>query len=44
LATPDGQAHLSGKVAAALGQKAAELFFEPPKIQPVDVLTDKLPH
>ncbi|HEX3471078.1 MAG TPA: antibiotic biosynthesis monooxygenase [Silvibacterium sp.] len=37
------QAHLSGKVAAALMAKAPELFTEPPKIQMVDVLASKLP-
>ena len=37
------QAHLSGKVAAALMAKAAELFSEPPAIQKVDVLAVKLP-
>jgi quinol monooxygenase YgiN len=36
-------AHLTGAVAAALGQRAAELFAEPPAIQKVDVLADKLP-
>ncbi|HTA84674.1 MAG TPA: hypothetical protein VK729_00300 [Silvibacterium sp.] len=37
------QAHLSGKVAAALMAKAPELFTEPPKIQMVDLLASKLP-
>ena len=37
------QAHLAGKVAAALKQKAAELFAEPPAIETVDVLAAKLP-
>src|SRR5690606_41152491 len=32
------QAHLSGKVAAALMAKAGELFSEPPSIENVDVL------
>ena len=35
------QAHLSGKVAAALMAKAAELFSEPPSIQKVDVTCSK---
>jgi len=35
-------AHLSGKVAAALMGKAADLFAEPPKIEKADVLADKL--
>ncbi|MGC1362298.1 MAG: antibiotic biosynthesis monooxygenase [Silvibacterium sp.] len=34
-------AHLSGKVAAALMQKAPELLAEAPKIQKVDILTFK---
>ena len=38
------EAHLSGRVAAALKQKAADLFSQPPKIQKVDVLAAKLPH
>lgn len=37
------QAHLSGKVAAALMAKAGDLFSEPPSIQKVDVLAAKLP-
>jgi quinol monooxygenase YgiN len=37
------QAHLSGKVAAALMAKAAELFSAPPSIEKVDVLAAKLP-
>ena len=37
------QAHLTGKVAAALMAKAGELFAEPPSIEPVDVLAAKLP-
>ncbi|MFJ5253972.1 putative quinol monooxygenase [Pseudomonas sp. NPDC088414] len=37
------QAHLSGKVAAALMATAAELFAEPPSIEKVDVLAAKLP-
>jgi quinol monooxygenase YgiN len=36
-------AHLTGPIAAALGQRAAELFAEPPKIEKVDVLAAKLP-
>ncbi len=36
-------AHLSGKVAAALAAKAGELFAEPPSIEKVDVLAAKLP-
>lgn len=37
------QAHLSGKVAAALLQKAGELLAKPPVIEKVDVLAAKLP-
>src|SRR5512141_1877560 len=37
------QAHLTGKVAAALMAKASELFAKPPEIQKVDVLAAKLP-
>lgn len=37
------QAHLSGKVAAALKAKASELFTQPPIIEKVDVLAAKLP-
>jgi len=37
------QAHLSGKVAAALMEKASGLFSESPAIQKVDVLAAKLP-
>jgi quinol monooxygenase YgiN len=37
------QAHLSGKVAAALMAQAGELFSEPPSIEKADVLAAKLP-
>jgi quinol monooxygenase YgiN len=37
------QAHLSGKVAAALMAKAADLFSQPPRIEKADVLAVKLP-
>lgn len=37
------QAHLSGKVAAALMAQAPDLLSEPPSIQKVDVLAAKLP-
>ena len=37
------QAHLSGKVAEALMEKASELLAEPPRIEKVDVLAAKLP-
>ena len=37
------QAHLSGRVATALMQKAADLLARPPAIEKVDVLAAKLP-
>jgi quinol monooxygenase YgiN len=37
------EAHLAGKVAAALMARASELFSQPPKIEKVDVLAVKLP-
>jgi quinol monooxygenase YgiN len=37
------QAHLSGRVAAALTARASELFSQPPSIEKVDVLAAKLP-
>lgn len=37
------QAHLSGRVAAALMAKAGELLSRPPSIENVDVLAVKLP-
>ena len=37
------QAHLSGRVAAALMAKASELLSKPPAIEKVDVLAAKLP-
>src|SRR3977135_3631078 len=37
------QAHLSGQVAAALKEKAAELFAQPPSIEKVEVIAAKLP-
>ena len=36
------QAHLTGRVAAALKAKASELFAQPPSIEKVDVLAAKL--
>ena len=38
------QAHLSGRVAAALMARASELLAQPPAIEKVDVLAAKLPH
>jgi quinol monooxygenase YgiN len=37
------QAHLSGRVAAALREKASELLAQPPSIEKIDVLAAKLP-
>ena len=37
------KAHLAGKVAAALMEKAPELFSSPPAIESLDVLAAKLP-
>jgi quinol monooxygenase YgiN len=37
------QAHLAGKVAAALKEKASELFAKPPSIDKIDILAAKLP-
>jgi len=37
------QAHLAGRVAAALMAKAPELLLRPPVIEKVDVLAAKLP-
>jgi quinol monooxygenase YgiN len=37
------QAHLTGRVAAALMAKAGELLAQPPSIEKVDVLAAKLP-
>jgi quinol monooxygenase YgiN len=37
------QAHLTGRVAAALMAKAGELLAKPPSIDKVDVLAAKLP-
>lgn len=37
------QAHLTGRVAAALMAKAPELLAQPPVIEKVDVLAAKLP-
>jgi quinol monooxygenase YgiN len=37
------QAHLTGRVAAALMAKAGELLSQPPSIEKIDVLAAKLP-
>ena len=37
------QAHLAGRVAAALMAKAADLLAQPPTIEKLDVLAAKLP-
>lgn len=38
------QAHLAGKVAAALMAQAPDLFSQAPSIEKVDILASKLPH
>jgi quinol monooxygenase YgiN len=38
------QAHLAGRLAAALMDRAAELLAQPPSIEQVDVLAAKLPN
>jgi quinol monooxygenase YgiN len=37
------QAHLNGQVAAALMERAGELFSQPPTIRQIDVLAEKPP-
>lgn len=37
------QAHLTGRVAAALMEKASDMLAKPPAIEKVDVLAAKLP-
>ncbi|MFD5722293.1 putative quinol monooxygenase [Streptomyces sp. NPDC127036] len=37
------QAHLAGRLAAALMERAPELLSEPPSIEQLDVLAHKLP-
>ncbi len=37
------QAHLSGRVAAALMSRASELLAKPPVIERIDVLASKIP-
>jgi quinol monooxygenase YgiN len=37
------QAHLEGKVAAALMAKASELLAQPPRIEKIDLIAAKLP-
>jgi quinol monooxygenase YgiN len=37
------QAHLTGRVAAALMEKASDLFAQPPSIEKVEVVAAKLP-
>jgi quinol monooxygenase YgiN len=36
-------AHLNGKIAAALMAKASELLAQPPKIEKIDIVASKLP-
>jgi quinol monooxygenase YgiN len=37
------QAHMTGHGAEALFARAADLFAQPPAVEPVDILTAKLP-
>ncbi|MGD0587128.1 MAG: antibiotic biosynthesis monooxygenase, partial [Oryzomonas sp.] len=37
------EAHLTGRVAAALMAKAPDLLAEPPRIEKIDILAAKLP-
>ncbi len=37
------QAHGGGQAGAALSSRAAELFEEPPTVEPIDVVASKLP-
>ncbi|MGZ4591545.1 MAG: putative quinol monooxygenase [Actinomycetes bacterium] len=37
------QAHLNGEIAKALMAKADELLAQPPSIDPIDILAEKLP-
>jgi quinol monooxygenase YgiN len=37
------QAHLGGPIAAALMERADDLFASPPDIKPIDALASKLP-
>jgi quinol monooxygenase YgiN len=37
------QAHLNGEIAKALMANAEELLAQPPQIDPVDILAEKLP-
>jgi hypothetical protein len=39
----EAQAHLAGRVAQALVERASELFAKPPTIEKLDVLAAKLP-
>ena len=38
------QAHLTGRVAAALMAKASDLLAQPPEIEKIDVIAAKLPN
>jgi quinol monooxygenase YgiN len=37
------EAHLGGKIAKSLAEKAGELFTKPPTIERMDILASKLP-
>lgn len=39
----DREAHLAGKIAKSLKEKAADLFSKPPTIERMDILASRLP-
>ena len=41
--TKEREAHLTGELAKALTEKAADLFAKPPTIERIDVLGSKMP-
>ena len=43
LTNQDREAHLAGKIAKGLAEKAGELFSKPPTIERIDILASKLP-
>lgn len=43
LTNQDREAHLAGKIAKSLEEKAADLFSKPPTIERMDILASKLP-
>ena len=43
LTNKDREAHLAGKIAKTLEEKAGDLFSKPPTIERMDILASKLP-